>query len=168
MFYRFFSFLNFWVTATNQHGVHSPFVYRFVTQCLYSQPSFTNNKSLNTLLKTIVYFKKNSIQLVTNDADLPKAIKKYVRDIELCSPSGEMLYLEKLDNETIRHFIIENNALNNNSVIYVHKLYKNKATYNHWKNIKELENVRVTIDMFYGGLVFFRREQVKEHFKIRI
>lgn len=168
MFYRLFSLLNFWVTATNQHGVHSPFVYKFVTKCLYSQSSFSNNKSLNTLLKTIVYFKKNSIQLVTNDADLPKAIKKNLRNIELSSPSGEMLYLEKLDNKIIRHFILENNALNNNSVVYVHKLYKNKATYNHWKNIKELEKVRVTIDMFYGGLVFFRREQVKEHFKIRI
>ena len=168
MFYRFFSFLNFWVTATNQHGVHSPFVYKFVTKCLYSPPSLNTNKSLNTLLKTILYFKKNSIQLVTNDTDLPRAIKKKVRDIELCSTSSEILYLENLDKETIMHFIVKNNALNNNSIVYVHNLYKNKATYNQWKAIKNLEKVRVTIDMFYGGLVFFRKEQVKEHFKIRI
>lgn len=168
MVYRLFSFFNFWVTATNQHGVHSPFVYKFVTKCLYSLPSYKTNKSLNILLKTIVYFKKNNIQLVSDDADLFKTIKKNVRDIEQCSPSSEILYLENLDNDTITHFIVKNNALNNNSIVYVHNLYKNKATYNHWKNIKDLENVRVTIDMFYGGLVFFRREQVKEHFKIRI
>lgn len=36
-----------------------------------------------------------------------------------------------------------------------------------WEEIKENERVTVTLDLFYLGIVFFRKEQVKEHFVIR-
>ena len=36
-----------------------------------------------------------------------------------------------------------------------------------WSSIKNHEAVTVTIDLFAFGIVFFRREQEKEHFKIR-
>jgi hypothetical protein len=37
-----------------------------------------------------------------------------------------------------------------------------------WEEIKTHPKVTVTIDTFYWGLVFFRNEQPKEHFKIRV
>ncbi|MFV9484339.1 O-methyltransferase [Christiangramia sp. ASW11-125] len=37
-----------------------------------------------------------------------------------------------------------------------------------WKEIIEHPQVRVSIDTFQWGLIFFRREQVKEHFTIRV
>lgn len=37
-----------------------------------------------------------------------------------------------------------------------------------WQEIKEHPRVRVSIDTFQWGLVFFRSEQVKEHFTIRV
>ena len=37
-----------------------------------------------------------------------------------------------------------------------------------WKIIKKHPKVTVTIDTFQWGLVFFRKEQEKEHFVIRI
>ncbi len=36
-----------------------------------------------------------------------------------------------------------------------------------WEEIKKNERVTVTLDLFYFGIVFFRKEQVKEHFRIR-
>lgn len=36
-----------------------------------------------------------------------------------------------------------------------------------WQEIKKNERVTVSIDLFYMGIVFFRKEQVKEHFIIR-
>jgi len=36
-----------------------------------------------------------------------------------------------------------------------------------WEEIKNHEKVTVTIDLFFMGIVFFRKEQVKEHFVIR-
>ncbi len=37
-----------------------------------------------------------------------------------------------------------------------------------WQDIKNHPKVRVTIDTFYWGIVFFRKEQAKEHFTIRL
>lgn len=37
-----------------------------------------------------------------------------------------------------------------------------------WEHIKALPEVSVTIDCFWLGLVFFRNEQVKEHFYVRL
>jgi len=37
-----------------------------------------------------------------------------------------------------------------------------------WSEIKKHPKVTVTVDIFYWGIVFFRKEQEKEHFKIRL
>jgi hypothetical protein len=37
-----------------------------------------------------------------------------------------------------------------------------------WDEIKNHPAVTVSIDTFYWGIVFFRKEQVKEHFVIRV
>jgi predicted O-methyltransferase YrrM len=37
-----------------------------------------------------------------------------------------------------------------------------------WCVIKKHSKVKVTVDLFYFGIVFFRKEQAKEHFKIRV
>ena len=37
-----------------------------------------------------------------------------------------------------------------------------------WEFIKTHEKVTVSIDTFFWGIVFFRKEQVKEHFTIRV
>lgn len=36
-----------------------------------------------------------------------------------------------------------------------------------WEEIKKHKEVTVTVDLFYLGIVFFRKEQVKQHFVIR-
>ncbi len=37
-----------------------------------------------------------------------------------------------------------------------------------WEEIKKDPQVSVTVDLYFMGLVFFRREQLREHFKLRI
>jgi hypothetical protein len=39
---------------------------------------------------------------------------------------------------------------------------------NTWEIIKKHPKVKVTIDTFQWGIVFFRAEQEKEHFVIRV
>ncbi|HEY0031264.1 MAG TPA: class I SAM-dependent methyltransferase [Bacteroidia bacterium] len=36
-----------------------------------------------------------------------------------------------------------------------------------WEEIKQNEKVTVSLDLFYMGIVFFRKEQVKQHFTIK-
>ena len=50
----------------------------------------------------------------------------------------------------------------------VHGIYKDKKTKLKWLEIiKKTEDI-VTIDLFYFGIIFFRKEQAKEHFNIRV
>jgi predicted O-methyltransferase YrrM len=37
-----------------------------------------------------------------------------------------------------------------------------------WSVIKKHPKVQVTVDLFYFGIIFFRKEQAKEHFKLRV
>jgi hypothetical protein len=56
----------------------------------------------------------------------------------------------------------------NDAMLIINGIYKNKIENEKWKRLKNEDFVRVTVDLFYCGVVFFRKEQAKEHFKIRI
>ncbi|NNF85015.1 MAG: class I SAM-dependent methyltransferase [Winogradskyella sp.] len=56
----------------------------------------------------------------------------------------------------------------NDSVFIIDDIYWSKEMTEAWNDIKLHPACTVTIDTFYLGLVFFRKEQVKQHFKIRV
>lgn len=56
----------------------------------------------------------------------------------------------------------------NDSVWIFDDIHWSKDMEKAWETIKNHPKVTVTIDTFYWGLVFFRTEQKKEHFTIRI
>ncbi|MEQ8220139.1 MAG: hypothetical protein RH981_18020 [Arenibacter sp.] len=168
MLNRLFAFIKFRLSSNNQHGVHSPFVYGFITKCLYAAPHFTTSKSHNILLKTIAYFELVQIQLVPANIALEKKISKYLKGVSFTNNSNELIFIDRLDKETIDEFIINNDSIANDAIVFVNEIYQTKDSHKIWESIKELNQVKVTLDLFYCGLVFFRKEQVKEHFKIRI
>jgi hypothetical protein len=47
-------------------------------------------------------------------------------------------------------------------------IHSDKKSEKIWNHIKNNKKVTVTIDTFLWGFVFFRKEQEKEHFIIRI
>ena len=58
--------------------------------------------------------------------------------------------------------------VHNDSVMIFDDIHWSKEMEEAWEEIKAHPEVKVTIDTFQWGLVFFRREQVKEHFVIRV
>lgn len=58
--------------------------------------------------------------------------------------------------------------VDNDSVFVFDDIYWSKEMTEAWEYIKAHPSVKVTIDTFHLGLVFFRTEQVKQHFKIRV
>jgi len=56
----------------------------------------------------------------------------------------------------------------NDSIFIVDDIYWSKDMTDAWEAIKQHPKVTVTVDTFYWGIVFFRKEQAKEHFSIRI
>ncbi len=56
----------------------------------------------------------------------------------------------------------------NNSLFIFDDIHWSTEMEEAWQEIKDHPAVSVSIDLFFMGLVFFRKEQAKEHFVIRI
>ncbi len=56
---------------------------------------------------------------------------------------------------------------NENSVFIFDDIYWSPEMKEAWEEIKKNEHTTVTIDLFYMGIVFFKKDQVKEHFMIQ-
>jgi predicted O-methyltransferase YrrM len=69
---------------------------------------------------------------------------------------------------TLNYFIQCLKTAHNNSVFIFDDINLSKEMNQAWSTIKEYPEVTVTINTFYWGIVFFRKEQNKQHFTIRI
>jgi hypothetical protein len=78
----------------------------------------------------------------------------------------DMVYMDIAEFET--SFRLYADKIKDDTVIIVDAIHKNNLNLALWEAIKNKESLRVTLDLFYCGVVFLRRQQAKEHFKIRI
>ena len=69
---------------------------------------------------------------------------------------------------TLNYFEKLLSSMHNDSVMIFDDIHWSKEMEEAWEEIKLHPEVSVTIDIFHWGLVFFRREQAKEHFVIRV
>ncbi|KGL63777.1 O-methyltransferase [Polaribacter sp. Hel1_85] len=251
-------YLKFLTKASNQHGVHSPFVYNLVTKCFYLKTDaalwklFTkikqqlldnktiikvtdfgsgskvfktdnrevskvakvagvSSKKAKLLIRLVNYFKPtnileigtslglatsaikigniesqittlegcpetskiaqelfkknnfNKINIITGDfiETLPKSIKNQEYDL---------IYFDGNHNKkaTLDYFKTCLPTINNSSVWVFDDIYWSNEMKEAWSEIKNHPKVTVTVDVFHWGIVFFRKEQEKEHFKIRV
>lgn len=254
--FQLFEYIKFLVTSTNQHGVHSPFVFDLVTKCFYDKSNYkaytilkdyresllknkanieisdfgsgsrvfkSNNRSIRNIALTsgttlkrtkllyriTTYFNpKNSLELGTSLGLATHAMtigspNNSLRSIEGCGQISNFTrnllkdeypnvqisnstfdeFLSKLSTEqydliyidgnhnlnaTLFHFNTLINHIHNDSVMIFDDIYWSKEMKMAWNKIQAHPKVTVTIDTFYWGFVFFRKEQVKENFKIRL
>ncbi len=69
---------------------------------------------------------------------------------------------------TLLYFNTLLESVTHNSIIIFDDIHWSKGMTQAWEIIKQNQNVTLTIDTFYWGIVFFRQEQAKQHFKIRL
>ncbi len=69
---------------------------------------------------------------------------------------------------TMRYFHLSKQKATENSLFVFDDIYWSKEMYKAWQEIKNDSDVIVTIDLYFIGLVFFRKKQVKQHFVIRL
>ena len=68
---------------------------------------------------------------------------------------------------TLDYFKLCLPKIHENSVLIFDDIYWSKGMKQAWEEIKNHSKVTLTIDLFWIGLVFFRTDRVKEHFKIK-
>ncbi|QHI35251.1 hypothetical protein IMCC3317_05970 [Kordia antarctica] len=254
MWYQIFAYFKFLIKSTNEHGVHSPFVYDLVTKCFYDTESkeiyqtieryrnellnnhteieikdfgagsrvFSSNKRkisaiaknagitlkrAKLLARLISYFNiKNSLELGTSlglaTISMTEAnevftlegcpetaaiaqkqfekyklsnVKMYVGEFSISIPKiadqkYDLVYFDGNHQKeaTLHYFEQLLKTAHNNSVFIFDDIHWSKEMSEAWEIIKNHPEVTVTIDTFFWGFVFFRKEQEKEHFVVRV
>ncbi|HIB35960.1 class I SAM-dependent methyltransferase [Mesonia sp.] len=255
MWFQLKSYFKFLLSSSDQHGVHSPFVYNLVTKCFYDTKNkaayqkiadyrkavFQNKKLIEVtdfgagsrvfksnkrkvsaiaknagiswkrsklLFRITSYLNyKNALELGTS-VGLASSSLASNKDLEVLTIEGcpetariaretfekfnlnnielkigkfeEVLknYHQKTDlayidgnhskEATLENFELLLKLKHNESLFIFDDIYWSKAMQEAWQEIKNHPEVTVTIDTFHWGFVFFRQEQAKEHFKIRV
>ena len=148
--------------------MHSPFVYSYVTKCLYTKKKYSRQKSQNILFKSIAYFKAERVWLPPGKENIKKEIRNQFPSVKFENGPYDILFTSPSDIETLICTSSEENKIQNNTLLLVDGIHANDTNISIWKKIKEHQKVSITVDLFYCGAVFFRKEQAIEHFKIRI
>ncbi|OUR95537.1 methyltransferase [Flavobacteriales bacterium 34_180_T64] len=257
MLYQIKAYLKFLFRSTNQHGIHSPFIYQLVTKCFYDRSKYTQYADIKAYRKSLIrnknkiiindlgsgskvfsskersinriakisgssykrakliyrlahYFKPSSIlELGTSLGIATHAMSKGnskadVTTIEGASNCAEFARLQlktfNINNvnvivgdfantindlkqshwdfvffdghhsktATLNNFEALLSTAHNETLFIFDDIHWSKDMSEAWEIIKQHPKVTVTIDTFYWGFVFFRKEQVKEHFNIRL
>ena len=140
-------------------------MYDYVTKCLYIKSKQKASKVENVLLKSISYFKIKSIKYLESDTQIKNRIQKILGLNATNTLPFDFIYSEKPSLALLATFT---GQIHNDSMLLINNIHSTKSNSNTWEVLKQNETVTVSVDMFYCGAIFFRKEQVKEHFKIRI
>lgn len=105
-----------------------------------------------------------NIHLLTGNIDqtLPPFLKTLTEPLDLVFVDANHTY-----EATVFYFNSIKPHLSNQACVVFDDIYWSEGMAKAWNQIVEDKQVTISIDLFYFGLVFFRRENQKEHFKIR-
>lgn len=109
-------------------------------------------------------FNNNNITLINSE------FSDYLKNLIKRPNSFDLIFIDGNHKKetTLEYFETLLGHIHNDSVMIFDDIYWSKGMTEAWEQIKQHPKVTVTIDTFNWGFIFFRKEQVKEHFKIRL
>jgi predicted O-methyltransferase YrrM len=121
---------------------------------------------------TTMAIAKNQLQLL-NFENVECITTEFNDFLQICNLKSEICNLIYFDGNhsktaTLEYFDLLLPTIANDSVWIFDDIHWSPEMEDTWEIIKNHPKVTVTIDTFQWGLVFFRREQPKEHFVIRV
>ncbi|MFI5221304.1 MAG: O-methyltransferase [Bacteroidia bacterium] len=96
------------------------------------------------------------------DTELPEVLKNYSK-VDMAFIDGNHRY-----EPTLNYFNQFLSKIHNDSMLLFDDIYWSPGMTKAWEEIKLNPQVTVTVDLFFLGLVFFRKEQAKENFRLRV
>lgn len=109
-------------------------------------------------------FNLNNVECVITE------FNNYLSDSQLSTFCFQLVYFDGNHQKqaTLDYFELLLTTITNESIWIFDDIHWSKEMEETWEIIKKHPKVNVTIDTFQWGIVFFRREQEKEHFVIRV
>jgi len=169
---RLYKYFNYYLNASNGkgHGVHSPFVFSFITSVLNSKEFSQENDNADkyrALVNSMISFYKPIALMELELNPLNKA--NVLEEIEKAKTIS-LLYLKHNKNtaDLMLYFNAAIKKVNTHSILIFENIHNSKEMEASWEQIKMHKEVKLTIDLYKLGIVFFRQEQLeKENFTIR-
>ena len=159
IFSYMFPYLQFLLKSTNQHGVHSPFVYDYITRGLYRSSNLNvKPKSLLWQIKSINYFNKDTYFL--NNTPNISEIKSTILESSLHAKIISATYNHQ-QQSSIKQCIENLNATQ--ILLLTLPLYPKKFL----EELRADDSITLVIDCYFGCLISKRTEQMKQNFYIR-
>ena len=152
------TYLKFLLKSTNHHGVHSPFVFDYLTKCLYKSPRNSRDRLNNVVAKSIPYFNCETAWIEDN------SLKGLFPQLTYGQYPLDILILQNFNLNTLLELHIKN-RIHNKTLIIVQHLEKHQKE---WQKAVTHTKITVSMDCFVLGILFIRKEQAKEHFTIRL
>ena len=175
--------------STNQHGIHSPFVFALVTKCFYAKKKYNAYNKLNTntahskktkfLCRFIDYFNFDTIYYpkyltenfkiaLTSNPD--SVVKTYLGKIPKITnfKQKQLIYFQSLALDNSEEYQQFMKQCSNDSILLIEDIRQSPTQFEYWKQLKSNPLVHVSIDTYWFGILCFRKEQNKEHFTIRL
>ncbi|GAB3724371.1 class I SAM-dependent methyltransferase [Flavobacterium koreense] len=115
---------------------------------------------------------KNQCQLqnLNNIEFINTKFEDYLSNCQLNTEHCQLIYFDGNHSKkaTLEYFELLLPTITNDSVWIFDDIHWSKDMEDAWEIIKNHPKVTITIDTFQWGIVFFRTEQEKEHFVIRV
>ena len=163
--HKFLLYIKFILKSTNQHGVQSPFVYELVTRCFYNSSMSKKNSATTLFLKDKKLSGKQIkfVNKLINYFQIDEEGFSLLKGSILKSSTGkfELMYFDSPNINEVK------TILDTNKIVLINNINTSKRQNEAWESIIKHPLTTVTIDIYFFGLIFFRKEQAKEHFIIR-
>ncbi len=121
------------------------------------------NNTANIAIDSFQKFQLNNINVVVGNFSetLPEVLNNNIYDLIFFDGNHQKEATINYFQQCLKH-------IHNDSVFIFDDIYWSKGMQEAWQHIKQHPTVTISIDTFYWGIVFFRKERKKQHFTIRV
>jgi hypothetical protein len=133
---------------------------------LYQKTIKKSSKTKTVLFKTIPYFNTRNVTLLAGQ-ELKSELESVYTCLNFDALPIDILYIQDASLFNLSEYFKKLN-LHNDSIIIIDAIYQSASHLSLWQELCKSHYIQVSIDFFYCGVLFVRKEQAKEHFTIRI